>query len=71
MKNKFKIFLILLAGISCTSCASLFSNKVVKAPCGPTAGMTDPCGNRTPVNSKDDIYKVRHTTFFENSSEEV
>ena len=24
--------------------------KTLKAPCGPTAGMTDACGNRTPLN---------------------
>ena len=55
MKNKLKLIWIVLIGVSCTSCASLNSKKVLKAPCGPTAGLTDPCGNRVPVNKKNTL----------------
>jgi len=40
-------------------CASLGGNKVLKAPCAsPTAGLTDPCGNRTPINSEFEVDSV-------------
>jgi len=38
--------------IALSGCASLRA-KTKKAPCGPVAGMTDPCGNRVPVNQPD------------------
>lgn len=37
--------------IMLSGCASLGTN-VKKAPCGPIAGMTDACGNRTPINNQ-------------------
>jgi len=40
---------ILLSG-----CAT-FATDVKKAPCGPIAGMTDPCGNRVPINKQKTI----------------
>ncbi|MEP1229522.1 MAG: hypothetical protein ABJG88_02485 [Litorimonas sp.] len=44
-----KIHTITTLAILCfgiTGCA----HQTLKAPCGPTAGLTDPCGNRTPIN---------------------
>ena len=46
-----------LSTLALSGCASLKS-KVKKAPCGPTAGMTDPCGNRTPINNADKIDSI-------------
>lgn len=39
---------------SLSGCASM-NQKALKAPCGPTAGMTDPCGDAKPVNDQDTI----------------
>ena len=37
-----------------SGCASM-NQKALKAPCGPTAGMTDPCGDAKPINDQDTI----------------
>lgn len=50
-----------LAAFAVTSCASM-NQKVLKAPCGPTAGMTDPCGNATPINSRENIDRILRET---------
>ena len=55
MKKIIKLSVLLLTGIAVTGCASLFQQSELKAPCGPTAGLTDPCGNRTPINLFEDI----------------
>ena len=60
MKTVLKLSIVALVGIASTSCASLNSKKTLKAPCGPTAGMTDPCGNRTPINKNEHIVEISH-----------
>ncbi len=44
-----------VCALSLSGCATLFGNGVMKAPCSPTAGLTDPCGNRIPINSLEEI----------------
>jgi len=46
MKKTIKIFTLITVCIGVSGCA----HQTLKAPCGPTAGLTDPCGNRTPIN---------------------
>lgn len=58
MKTILKLSIIILLGTASTSCASLNSKKVLKAPCGPTAGMTDPCGNRVPINKNNNMNSI-------------
>ncbi|VAW00401.1 hypothetical protein MNBD_ALPHA06-1735 [hydrothermal vent metagenome] len=48
MKKTVKILLIAGIAISLQACALLPKSR--KAPCGPTAGLTGPCGNRVPLN---------------------
>lgn len=48
MKTTLKTLLIAGICISLQACALLPKSR--KAPCGPTAGLTDPCGNRVPLN---------------------
>jgi len=46
MKNMIKITAIIGFCIGAAGC----SHSPLKAPCGPSAGLTDPCGNRIPIN---------------------
>lgn len=39
--------------IALTACAT-----PLKAPCGPTAGLTDPCGNAKPINKPGETKQV-------------
>ena len=57
-KTQSAIALSIAAGLL-SGCASM-NQKALKAPCGPTAGLTDPCGNATPINSPADIDAVRN-----------
>lgn len=50
MKNTYKILLVLSVGTALQACA--LTPKNLKAPCGPSAGLTDPCGNRVPINKQ-------------------
>ena len=50
MKTSATLAGLLLAASIVSGCASM-RTKVEKAPCGPTAGQTDPCGDRTPINT--------------------
>ena len=43
--------------IAVSGCASL-RQKTLKAPCGPLAGMTDPCGDRVPVNTLEEVESI-------------
>ena len=43
--------MFILTSVALTGCATFFPKNAVKAPCGPTAGFTDPCGNRLPINT--------------------
>lgn len=49
MKN-IKYLVVSGIALSMLSGCATFKKKTLKAPCGPTAGVTDPCGNRTPLN---------------------
>ncbi len=49
MDKYIKLFAIASIGLVLSNCSTI---KTLKAPCGPTAGMTDPCGNREPLNGK-------------------
>lgn len=71
MKNIIKLSALVLTAMAFTGCASLSSKKAVKAPCGPTAGLTDPCGNRTPINSPQSIDDVQNSLIFTAISAEV
>ena len=51
MKKITPSLVLLLTGLTLSSCASLLPKSELKAPCGPTAGLVDPCGNRVPINS--------------------
>ena len=64
MMQKLKITAVAIICIGLSGCASL-TPKELKAPCGPTAGMTDPCGNRTPINGP--AYKSIETTLYLNA----
>ena len=58
MKKQLKFITIgafTLSAVLLSGCASV---KTLKAPCGPLAGMTDPCGNRLPINSDDERQEV-------------
>lgn len=59
MKKIVKSSVLVLTGIALTGCASLISKDELKAPCGPTAGLTDPCGNRIPINSFEDTNETQ------------
>ena len=43
--------------IAISGCASL-RQKTLKSPCGPLAGMTNPCGDRIPVNTDKEIESI-------------
>jgi len=45
MNKLIKLGCIIIVGTTFAACST-----VVKAPCGPTAGLTDPCGNAKPIN---------------------
>lgn len=49
MNTTAKIGVIALTALAIASCASM-RQKVEKAPCGPTASVSEPCGDRTPIN---------------------
>lgn len=60
MKSPYRFartFIVLSTMVATTGCASLSPNTK-KAPCGPLAGLTDPCGNRTPINNHDEIESI-------------
>lgn len=46
MRNIIRTTAIIGFCIGTVGCA----HSPLKAPCGPTAGLTDPCGNRIPIN---------------------
>ena len=64
MKKIIKPSILVLTGIALTGCATLFPGAVVKAPCGTTAGLTDPCGNRVPINTLQDTEDLQNSLFF-------
>ena len=64
MKKIIRPSILVLTGIALTGCATLFPGAVVKAPCGTTAGLTDPCGNRVPINTLQDIEDLQNSLFF-------
>jgi len=47
------------AALLCMTLASCATNPL-KAPCGPTAGLTDPCGNAKPINKPNAEQKEAH-----------
>ena len=63
MKKIITLSILILTGIASTGCATLFPKNDLKAPCGPTAGLTDPCGNRVPINSQMNIEDVQNSFF--------
>ena len=64
MKKIIRPSILVLTGIALTGCATLFPGAVVKAPCGPTAGLTDPCGNSVPINTLQDIEDAQNSLIF-------
>ena len=52
-----KILIAASAVVVLAGCAS-FQNPTLKAPCGPLAGMTDPCGERLPINTDKEIESI-------------
>jgi len=52
MKKITQFGAIILLSMTFTACAT-----PLKAPCGPTAGLTDPCGNAKPINKPDATHK--------------
>lgn len=46
MKNSKKILVLTIICFGISGCA----HNTLKAPCGQNAGLTDPCGNRKPIN---------------------
>ena len=55
--NVTKFALLSAICIAVSGCASL-RQKTLKAPCGPVAGLTDPCGERTPINTDKEIDSI-------------
>jgi len=55
--NVAKLIILSSVTIALTGCASL-RNPTLKAPCGPLAGMTDPCGERSPINTDMEIESI-------------
>lgn len=56
MKKVIKITAIVGLCVGAAGC----SHVPLKAPCGPTAGMTDPCGDRTPINNNTKMANSEH-----------
>jgi len=52
-----KLVILSSVTIAITGCASL-RNPTLKAPCGPLAGMTNPCGERIPINTDKEIESI-------------
>lgn len=71
MKKIIRPSILVLTGIALTGCATLFPGAVVKAPCGTTAGLTDPCGDRVPINTPQDIEDAEGLLVFSTISADV
>jgi len=56
MKKVIQMVSLVVFGLALSGCA----HQTLKAPCGPTAGLTDACGNRTPING---VKQVLNTDF--------
>lgn len=50
---------IILCGSTVLLCMTVTACATpLKSPCGPTAGLTDPCGNSKPINTPDATEQV-------------
>lgn len=62
-KAVLKFSVVSAVSIAISGCASL-RQKTMKAPCGPLAGLTDPCGDRIPINTDEEIDSIFASELF-------